>query len=360
MDERMQAKLFRRFENIVGATNFPSSGIGLSLVKELIDLMGGRIAVASTPGVGSCFTVSIPIDRNHYEQMPHAELILGDTPRVGEEALAVPATSSAEPRAEQPKVLIVEDNRELSDLLRDILSAEYRILTAANGAEGLQAAREHLPDLILTDVMMPEMDGLEMVRQIKENRELCHLPIIVLSAKSSLDDRIEGLEQGIDDYITKPFVASYLKVRIRHLLKRHRQLREQLREQLTGNHFAAGDRLTPEGDAPRMSSDEQFIRALMALIEQNIDRAEMTIEEYAFALNMAHSTFYNKVKALLGLTPVEFVRDMRLKRGYQLLQSGTYDITTVSYMVGFSDPRYFSKCFKKRFGISPSQVRVSE
>ncbi|MBQ5878679.1 MAG: response regulator, partial [Alistipes sp.] len=224
--------------------------------------------------------------------------------------------------------------------------------------EGLeQAAKEH-PDLILTDVMMPEMDGLEMVRHIKADRNLCHLPIVVLSAKSSLDDRIEGLEQGIDDYITKPFVASFLKVRIRRLLERYRQLRERLLERFLEEQANTLPKVNTEPSEPHIvSSDEQLIRSLVELIERNIDRSEMTIEDFARALNMAHSTFYNKVKSLFGVTPVEFIRDMRLKRGYQLLQSGAYDISTVSYMVDFSDPRYFSKCFKNRYGISPSQIK---
>ena len=358
MDSKEQAKLFRRFENILHTTNFPSSGIGLSLVKELIDLMGGRIEVESTQGVGSCFTVTLPVGRSHYEALPHAELIVGDSTSSTPAPAGEVAEQPEEPNSELPKLLIVEDNEELSDLLRDILSAEYRIVSAANGVEGLeQAAKEH-PDLILTDVMMPEMDGLEMVRHIKEDRNLCHLPIVVLSAKSSLDDRIEGLEQGIDDYITKPFVASYLKVRIRRLLERYRQLRERLLERFLEEQANTLPKVNIEPSEPHIvSSDEQLIRSLVELIERNIDRSEMTIEDFARALNMAHSTFYNKVKSLFGVTPVEFIRDMRLKRGYQLLQSGAYDISTVSYMVGFSDPRYFSKCFKKRYGISPSQIK---
>lgn len=361
MDSRRQAKLFRRFESILGTTNFPSSGIGLSLVKELIDLMQGDIQVKSTPNVGSSFTVTIPIDRRHYEQLPHTELILGDVGEGRGEASPTEVPEEVTPRTQQPTLLIVEDNCELSDLLRDMLATEYHILTASNGVEGLQLAREALPDLILTDVMMPEMDGLEMVRAIKENHELCHLPIIVLSAKSSLDDRINGLEYGIDDYITKPFVASYLKVRIRALMERYRQLRERLLEELTKEQGLAPRFEIPEPEAPHiLSSDEQFMRSLMEVIERNMDRAEMTIEDYASELHMAHSTFYNKVKSLIGITPVEFVREMRLKRGHQLLQSGAYDVSTVCYMVGFSDPRYFSKCFKKRFGISPSQLRALE
>lgn len=358
MEKSVRENLFHRFTTILGRTNFPSSGIGLSLVHELIQLMGGTIEVESTPGVGSCFTVTLPIDRTHYAALPNAELILSDTPH------EVPATISTATEhtegEERATLLIVEDNEELRQLLSSILGNEYRICTAENGQEGLEQARQIQPDLILSDVMMPVMDGLEMVKQIKADRNLSHLPIVILSAKSDLDDRIQGLEQGIDDYLTKPFVASYLKVRIRQLLERQQQLRERfLHELLANEELTKRHRVEAiEPSQPHIvSSDERFMQTLILYIEEQIDNTELTIEDCASHLHMAHSTFYNKVKTLIGITPVEFVREIRLKRGRQLLLSGEYDISTVSYMVGFSDSRYFSKCFKKRFGISPSQVR---
>ena len=356
MDQKVKERLFRRFENILGATNFPSSGIGLSLIKELIDLMEGTIEVESTPGVGSCFTVQLPTSRAHYARLPHAELVISEpaTDSVGDtDGLPIPPDDN-----EKKTLLVIEDNQELRTVLNDILSSEYRVVTATNGAEGLELARTESPDLILTDVMMPVMDGLEMTRHIKEDRNLCHLPIIVLSAKSSLDDRISGLEQGIDDYITKPFVGSYLKARIRNLLSHYRTMRERFLSQLT----APNSRLEEISPAQPhlLSQDEEFMKHLMAVIEKHMDNTEITIEEFARELNMAHSTFYNKIKALLGITPVEFIREMRLKRAHQLLTSEAYDVSSVSYMVGFSDPRYFSKCFKKRFGILPSQVRAAK
>ncbi len=353
IDPKMNDRLFRRFENIVGATNFPSSGIGLSLVKELIDLMEGSIEVESTPNVGSCFTVHLPILRNHYSRLSHTEFLLDDQK---EAQSHLPVSSIAIPEENNKQtILVVEDNNELRLLLSDMLSPEYNVATAQNGVEGLEQCRALLPDLVLTDVMMPKMDGLEMIAHLKNDRELCHLPIIILTARESIEERIHGLEQGIDDYITKPFVGSLLKARVRNLMEHYRQQRERYLSQLTA----------PQQDTERMaaseqhllSHDENFMQQLMALIEEQMDNTEMSIEDFARALNMAHSTFYNKVKSLLGITPVEFIREMRLKRGAQLLAEGSYDISTVSYMVGFSDPRYFSKCFKKRFGVSPSQYK---
>lgn len=353
MDQKAKERLFRRFENILGTTNFPSSGIGLSLIKELIDLMEGTIEVESTPGVGSCFTVQLPICRDHYARLAHAELVISE-PTAGSateaDTLPIPPDDN-----EKMTLLVVEDNQELRTVLNDILSSEYRVVTAANGAEGLELARTESPDLILTDVMMPVMDGLEMVSRIKSDQALCHLPIVILSAKSSLDDRISGLEQGIDDYITKPFVGSYLKARIRNLLNHYRTMRERFLSQLTAPNSRL-EEISPI-QPHLLSQDEEFMKHLMAVIEKHMDNTEITIEEFARELNMAHSTFYNKIKALLGITPVEFIREMRLKRAHQLLASGAYDVSSVSYMVGFSDPRYFSKCFKKRFGISPSRVK---
>lgn len=353
MDQKAKERLFRRFENILGTTNFPSSGIGLSLIKELIDLMEGTIEVESTPGVGSCFTVQLPICRDHYARLAHAELVISE-PTAGSateaDTLPIPPDDN-----EKCTLLVVEDNQELRTVLNDILASEYRVVTAANGAEGLELARAESPDLILTDVMMPVMDGLEMVSRIKSDQALCHLPIVILSAKSSLDDRISGLEQGIDDYITKPFVGSYLKARIRNLLNHYRTMRERFLSQLTAPNSRL-EEISPV-QPHLLSQDEEFMKHLMAVIEKHMDNTEITIEEFARELNMAHSTFYNKIKALLGITPVEFIREMRLKRAHQLLATGAYDVSSVSYMVGFSDPRYFSKCFKKRFGISPSRVK---
>lgn len=353
MDAQAQERLFRRFENILGTTNFPSSGIGLSLIKELIDLMEGTIEVESTPGVGSCFTVQLPINRDHYARLSHAELIISEpATEIGNKTDGLPIPPNDH---EKITLLVVEDNQELRTMLYDILSAEYRVVTAANGAEGLEVARTESPELILTDVMMPVMDGLEMVSHIKSDRELCHLPIIILSAKSSIEDQISGLEQGIDDYITKPFVGSYLKARIRNLLSHYHTMREQFLAQLTSPQSALEDS-TPN-QPHLLSQDKEFMERVMELVEKHMDNTEISIGEFASEMNMAHSTFYNKIKALLGITPVEFIREMRLKRAHQLLATEAYDVSTVCYMVGFSDPRYFSKCFKKRFDILPSQVK---
>ena len=214
-----------------------------------------------------------------------------------------------------------------------------------------------MPDFIISDIMMPVMDGLDMVKAIKENRDICHIPIVLLSAKSSLDDRISGLEQGIDDYITKPFSSTYLKTRIKSLLHQRKQLQELYLKRWSGKQK---DAPTPHLEiAPSqpqiVSFDEQFMQQVMEVMEKQMDNSEFTVDEFAQELSMGRTVFYQKLKAIIGLSPVDFIRDMRIKRAKQLMDSGEYNISTVAYMTGFNDPKYFSKCFKKQFGISPSE-----
>jgi len=218
--------LFKRFETLSKNNNIlqPSSGIGLSLVKELVDMHHGNIEVKSQPGTGSEFSVTLPLEREVFEKDAQAELILADSSDNTEYITTTVDNGIAESENSSEEdflsILIVEDNRELRSLLRNILSKKYTILEAANGEEGLKLASEAIPDMIISDVMMPVMDGLEMIKRIKENKDICYVPIILLSAKASLDDRITALEQGIDDYITKPFNILEVKARIKAIIRR--------------------------------------------------------------------------------------------------------------------------------------------
>lgn len=368
IDPKKQQTLFQRFETLVKNNILqPSSGIGLSLVKELIELHCGSIEVKSQPDAGSEFIVSLPMSQQAYETNENAEFILNDTPSAEAEVPAIEAEETSSTRArsseEEEKdpisVLIVEDNNELRSFLQTILSESYRVIEATNGEEGLERAREFVPDLIISDIMMPRMDGLDMVKSIKENRDICHIPIILLSAKSSLDDRISGLEQGIDDYITKPFSATYLKARIKSLLGQRTQLQEILWKQWSEkqkNGPAATADLSPS--QPQITPyDEQFMQQVMDVIEKEMDNSELTIEEYAQKLGLGRTAFYQKLKSIIGLTPVDFIREMRIKRAVQLIDSGEYNFSQVAYMTGFNDPKYFSKCFKKQVGMTPTEYK---
>ena len=346
-----QHSLFQRFESLVKQNILqPSSGIGLSLVKEMVEMHHGTITVNSQPGIGSRFTVSLPLQREIFEEDVQVEFILNDS----QSSAPHPVDSMKAPEEVEEKedletnsdgfsILVVEDNEELKAFLKSILSENYTVITASNGEEGLQHAVDDLPDLIISDVMMPVMDGLEMIRQIKENNNICHIPIIVLSAKASLDDRIAGLEQGIDDYITKPFSATYLKTRVASLLRQRKALQELYMNRLMeGKNTSSPDPLTPS--QPQITPyDEQFMKKVMAYMEEQMDNAELTIDEFAEQLMLSRTIFYRKLKSIVGLTPVDFIREIRIKRAVQLIDSDEYNFSHVAYMMGFNDPKYFSK-----------------
>lgn len=363
IDPKKQHALFKRFETLVHQNILqPSSGIGLSLVNELVELHHGSIEVESQLGKGSAFKVRIPTDRTLFETDPRAEFILNDTPSSGKEIQPQASEeSSVHPAGEDRlSVLIVEDNPELRSFLRNILSNEYSVSEAANGEEGLRMAEEYLPDLIVSDVMMPVMDGLDMVSRIKTNREICHIPIILLSAKSSLDDRIAGLEHDIDDYITKPFSATYLKTRIRSLLRQREQLQKTYLEQLLrkGKTESKENLLTPSQPVVA-SQDELFMQQAMEFMEAQMDNAELTIDDFAVQLGVSRTILYRKMKSIVGVSPVDFIREIRIKRAVQLLDSGEYNISQIAYQTGFSDPKYFSKCFKKQTGMNPTEYKAN-
>lgn len=342
--------LFKCFETIVQDNILqPSSGIGLSLVKDLTELHLGCIDVKSEQGKGSEFSVSLPLDKEKYERIDYKEYILNDVRH--------PYTMEDErieedmPQEDKLKILIVEDNDELRLFLDNILNDEYRVLEAVNGREGLELALQQMPDFIVSDIAMPVMDGLDMVKAIKENRDVCHIPIILLSAKSSLDDRINGLEQGVDDYITKPFSSTFLKTRIRLLIQQRKQL-----QQLYMQHIEQKDDAPMEESLEQSISpfDARFMKDVNEVAQNNLDNSDFSIDDFAEALQMGRTIFYRKVKSLTGLSPIDYLQELRINRSVQLLDSGKYNISTVAYMTGFSDPKYFTKFFKRKMGVTPS------
>lgn len=391
IDLKKQQTLFQRFETLVNSNILqPSSGIGLSLVKELIELHQGGVQVDSRPGVGSEFIVTLPLDPKAYEGKENAEFILNDAPSIvpqheekaevngsgperngsdSEKKDSDPEKDNFDPEKsdsdseksdeEQISVLIVEDNVELRGFLNDILSATYKVIEATNGQEGLECALQYIPDFIISDIMMPVMDGLDMAKAVKENRDICHIPIILLSAKSSLDDRISGLEQGIDDYITKPFSSTYLKTRIKALLRQRKLLQELYLEQWIEKQKKSPVTFTDiEPCQPQITPfDDQFMEKVMEIMERQMDNSEVTIDEFAQEIGMGRSVFYQKLKSIVGLSPVDFIREMRIKRAAQLIESGEFNVSSIAYMTGFNDPKYFSKCFKKKYGVNPSEYK---
>ncbi len=263
-------------------------------------------------------------------------------------------THDREETSEHTRLLIVEDNDDLRSFLHDILSADYEVLQAENGKVGLDIAQKEMPDFIITDVMMPEMDGLTMVRHIKRNAEICHIPIVVLSAKASLDDRVQGLSEGVDDYITKPFSALYLKSRVRNIITQRRMLQQTYVEQIHTD-----DITTYQLSSPQVAdADNEMMKTLLSFLDENLGDSDLKIDDLADKVNMSRSLFNAKLKSIVGMTPVDFLRHMRIQRAEDLIVRSDYTFSQISYMVGFSDPKYFSKCFKKETGMTPSECRA--
>lgn len=359
ISENKLETIFQRFETIIHRNMLePSSGIGLSLVKELVAIHHGDISVSSEIGKGSRFTVRMLKGKAHFMQDKQTEFILSDM----SEAVITPldnevTNASEEENEEKLSILIVEDNLELRRFLADILSKEYHIIEASNGQEGYEQAQQAYPCIILSDVMMPVMDGLDMVKAIKGNREICHIPIVLLSAKSSLDDRIKGLEYGIDDYLTKPFSTNYLKARITSLLKQRKLLQENYRLTLLSNQPMPGSLDLSPSSPQVIPYDQNFIEQVMNIIEENMSNSELTIDEIANAVAMGRTAFYKKVKAVIGISPINLISEIRIKRAIQLFDGGEPNIAQVAFMTGFNDPKYFSRCFKKQTGVTPSQYK---
>lgn len=254
------------------------------------------------------------------------------------------------------RILIVEDNPGLRRFLQQLLSATYTVMTAENGKQGLETAIQQQPDFILSDVTMPVMDGLTMVGLIKQNPDICHIPIIILSARASLHDKAAGIEQGIDDYITKPFSAQYLKRRMREVIAdRSTEQRRSLDE--------ISQKQEAEGREFRLSSvkivdyDREMMQRLMTYLEENISNADLRVDDMAAAVNLGRTVFFNKLKSIVGMSPTDFVRDLRVKRAQEMMRSSHLTIAEISIAVGFNDQRYFSRVFKKLTGMTPSEYR---
>ncbi len=322
------------------------SGIGLSLTNEFVKIHSGSITVESESGKGSCFSVLLPLDeitsrqeaadRLAERRKPEQNIVIRDT---------IDYPDSPKGNKNKPALLLVEDNEDFRFYLKDNLKHKYTIQESSNGTEAWQQSIAYIPDLIISDVMMPGMDGIELCRKLKSDKRTSHIPVILLTARTSDQQKVEGFETGADDYVTKPFNFEILESRIRNLIARRDAIRKAFNRHIE---------IKP-GEISITSIDEKLIQKALDVVEKNISNSEFSVEELSRELGMSRVHLYKKLLSLTGRSPIEFIRIMRLKRAAQLLEKSQMTVSEVAYEVGFNDPKYFSKYFKTEFKILPSQ-----
>lgn len=355
--------LFKRFyEGDYRRFNTIGTGIGLSLTKDLVDLYGGTIRVESEEGKGATFIVTLPLvreafspdqidERPSWSDLPAPPPVpIRETLEATEEEAAGKAggASLAAPQEEEskPALLLVEDNEDLLALMVRLLEREYRVHTAANGQDALSIIKDYDIHLIVSDVMMPVMDGIELCKQVKGNADICHIPLLLLTAKNKEEDRIEAYQSGADSFLSKPFNLSLLHARIQNLLRSRERTARDFKKQLV---FEARE-------LHYTSLDEEFLQRAIACVEQHLDDSDFDQQQFIEEMATSKSTLYKKLKSLTGLNTSAFIRNIRLKAAGRLMeQKKRVRISEVAYAVGFNDPKYFSACFKKEFGLLPTE-----
>ena len=340
--------IFQLFYQADSGKQKMGTGIGLALTKELVDLHHGKIDVKSDPVKGTCFSVSFPIDKNKNESV-QKELTLEEAiMEVEEVEYELKEENTGTSSAKLAKtILVVEDNYELQISLKDIFNDYYNVLLAENGEEGYALALEHNPDLIISDIMMPKLDGIEMSKMLQKNELTTHIPIILLTAKKAAKNKILGLRAGAVEYINKPFNINELVLKVNNIITRSDRLIMKYKNDLI---------TTPQNGGSR-SQDEVFLENLVRLVENQISNPDFKTEDLAQDLNMSYSAIYRKFQGLTGKKIVDFVRTMRLKKAAVLISDCNYSVSEAAFLVGFNDPKYFSKCFKKEFGKSPRKLK---
>ncbi len=340
--------------NEVQANYNKGTGIGLSIVKNIVNLHKGIISVDNKPSNGVIFKVVIKTGKTHLsENEIIKDFKISDDVAQYESQLDKPISidqediNDVEVSQDKLTVLIVEDHKVLRSFMKNLLKNEYNVIAAENGEIGLKKALKFIPDLIISDVIMPEMVGTELCAKIKENIKTSHIPVILLTSRSSLIYKIEGLESGADDYISKPFDLTEFKLRIKNLLASKQRLKAK---------FSSEDIFAPS-EIVVSSLDEQLLKKAFKVVEDNISNEQFDIPFFCAELGVSRTMLFTKIKAWTNFTPNEFIQEIRMKRAAQLLEQNKINISQISYKVGFNNPKYFSKCFQKKFGETPSQYQ---
>jgi len=344
MDKQTQANVFKRFqtEGEVQTEGFSSTGLGLSLVKELVKLHHADLNFDSKQEQGTNFQLFLPISRAFYESKK--EQII--------EALTEQSTVTevTENQEKEYSILLAEDNLDIHHYLKTELEKEYRVFAFMNGKEAWGNIQDLMPDLVLSDIMMPEMTGIELCQKVKAEEKTSHIPVILLTAKGSHDNKVEGLESGADDYIKKPFRLEEIKARIKNMIR----VRQQLQLKYSKEVLLEGNVLKSD------SLDEQFIQKAIAIVEEYLEDPKFDNQIFCQEIGYGKTQLYTKLKALTNMSPNEFVRVIRLKKAAALIKQKNVNVSEVAYMVGFSSRSYFSTCFKEFFGVSPKKYQNVE
>ncbi|WPP50706.1 hybrid sensor histidine kinase/response regulator transcription factor [Catalinimonas niigatensis] len=338
--------IFRKFfqNEIPGTFINQGSGIGLSITQEFVKVHGGKIRVDSEVGKGACFTVLLPVEPLTHEKSGLLSLYSEDEVEGGASLSPSEALAEGDHVTQKPLLLLVEDHEDFRFYLKDNFKHDYQILEARNGLEGWAMTRKHIPDLIVSDVMMPEMNGIDFCEKVKNDRRSSHIPVILLTAKSAEDQKVEGFAVGADDYVAKPFNFEILESRIKNLIAQRESLKAS---------FLKRAEVEPE-KISISSMDDKLMKAAIKAVEEHIADPEFSVEDLSRQLGMSRVHLYKKLLALTGKSPIEFIRIIRLKRASQLLKESQLTVAEVAYEVGFNNPKYFSKYFKMEFNILPS------
>lgn len=359
IDEEKMKNIFVRFytENKQRKkTSQRGVGIGLSFTKSLVDLHQGSIDIESEPNVETVFTVKLPKERKAYENIP--EITCKDKEDVDFYVRSSEAETAAisindelidqnlsANKSNLPVLLVVDDNADIRTFIKQALSKDYTIYEADNGKMGVDLAHKIMPSVILTDIVMPEMDGFDLCKDIKTKKETSHIPVIMLTAKLSQESEIEGRKIGADGYIRKPFDIELLELKIGNILKRRDDLRKRFNREIS---------LKPK-EVTVTSMDEQFLQKAISIVEDNMMNTDFNVEMLVKEMGYSRSNLYSKFKEITGLSSSEFIRNIKLKRAVQLFEQSDYSVKEIMYMTGFNTASYFAKCFKKQFGVIPSE-----
>jgi len=353
IDAQRLPRIFDRFYQVddTAQRNYEGTGIGLALVKELVDILKGKITVTSQVNQGTTFSVELPLQKPVQEATEYVPKTASVDPRRGRLlSKETPKVADLNTADAQPVVLIVEDNPDLRLYLRGMFEAHYQILEAPDGQQGLEIAFERVPDIVVTDLMMPRLDGFGLCQRLKTDERTSHIPVVLLTAKATLTDHLEGLELGADDYLQKPFSREELLIRVKNLL----QQRTALRKKFSLMTLPSPSEPTNTSSVPQ-TLDAQFIQKVRGVVEMHLGESSFEIEDLCKELGMSRTNLHRKLKALTDSSATEFIRKIRLERAAQLIREGKNSVSEVAYQVGFESLSYFSKSFQEAFGRLPSE-----